>query len=75
MQSISPPHLNNCPRCPVIGTQDCPDEENYHLLTLRFSLRIPFCPHAVQRMLDGVWDSRVDEYVKYSLNQGRAWGG
>lgn len=40
MQSISPPHLNNCPRCPVIGTQDCPDEENYHLLTLRFSLRI-----------------------------------
>jgi len=40
MQPISPPHLNNCPRCPVIGTQDCPDEENYHLLTLRFSLRI-----------------------------------
>jgi hypothetical protein len=40
MQSINPPHLNNCSRCPVFGTQDCPDEENYHLLTSRFSLRI-----------------------------------
>jgi hypothetical protein len=29
---------------------------------------LPFCSHAVQRMLDGVWDSRLDEYVKYSLD-------
>ena len=29
---------------------------------------LPFCSQAVQRMLDGVWDFRLDEYVTYSLD-------
>jgi hypothetical protein len=33
-------HHNNCPRCPVIGAEDIPDEEYYELLSLRFSIRI-----------------------------------
>jgi hypothetical protein len=28
---------------------------------------LPFASRAVQRMLDNVWDSRLDEFVKYSL--------
>lgn len=33
-------HHNNCPRCPVIGAEDIPGEESYHLLRLIFNLRI-----------------------------------
>jgi hypothetical protein len=29
---------------------------------------VPFACRAVQRMLDKVWDSKLDEFVKYSLD-------
>ena len=31
---------NDCPRCPVVGSEDIPGEEYYELHSLRFSLRI-----------------------------------
>lgn len=33
-------HHNNCSRCPVIGAEDVDSDEYYHLLSLRFSIRI-----------------------------------
>jgi len=33
-------HLNNCPRCPVVGAEDVPDVEYFQALSLRFHVPI-----------------------------------
>jgi hypothetical protein len=55
MHTFPPRHHNNCPRCPVLGTEDIPAEEFYEIVSLRFNIRIAreLCrghvPHLVNR--------------------------
>ena len=55
MRTHSPLHLNNCPRCPALGTQAIPGDEFYEILSLRFNIRIArevcqgHVPHLVNR--------------------------
>jgi hypothetical protein len=40
MPSLRLRHYNDCPRCPVIGTEDIPGEEHYQILSLRFNVSL-----------------------------------
>jgi hypothetical protein len=40
MRKLRLPHHNNCPRCPVIGSDGTPGDEYYNVLWLRFDVRI-----------------------------------
>ena len=40
MSSLRLRHHNNCPRCPVIGAEDIPNEEYFEILSLRFNIGV-----------------------------------
>ena len=59
-------HLNNCPRCPVLGAEDIPGVEYFQALSLRFNVAIAreFCRksmlHRVERPALKSWLEGVD---------------
>jgi hypothetical protein len=54
MNSLHFRHHNNCPRCPVIGSEDIAEGEFYEILYLRFNIRIApeLCRDHVPHLVD-----------------------